>query len=184
MHVVPFLRCFVENPDAQNRYHAKIDKDLENKLLEELPGILKWIVEGARLYMEHGLKAPACVKNAVEEYRSSRDQISDFMYECCEQGDRFKIRATNLVKAFNGWRKDQGQSRPMSAAVVTERLERKGIIKGKSNITVYKGLKLNDEGEEYLKPTNERKTGFVFEILLRQALWLHLRYPIHLILTR
>lgn len=158
MQMVPFLRRFVEHPEANNRYHRAIDKDLEEKKLsDELPGILKWVVDGARMYREQGLNPPSCVCNAVEEYKLSRDFISDFIEECCETGDHFKVKTTAFVKAFNEWRKDQGHRSPMSAAVVAERLERKGFGKKKSSFMCFKGLKLGRNGEEYLKPPAERR---------------------------
>jgi len=156
MQVVPFLRRFVENPDASNKYHGAIDKDLEAKLGDELPGILKWIVEGAVMYREQGLNPPSCVRHAVDEYKLSRDFISDFIDECCDQGDNHRVRTTIFVKAFNEWRKDQGHNRPMTSAVVGERLERKGFGKKKSSFMCFTGLKLRRSGEEYLKPPGER----------------------------
>lgn len=156
MQVVPFLRRFVENPDTKNRYHGAIDRDLEKKLGDELPGILKWIVDGAQMYREQGLNPPSCVCNAVDEYKLSRDFISDFIEECCEEGDSHKVRTTVFVKAFNEWRKDQGHNRPMSAAVLAERLERKGFGKKKSSFMCFTGLKLNDNGIEYNRHPNDR----------------------------
>jgi len=160
MHVVPFLRRFIINPDPDNPYESMIDLDLEDNLTDELPGILQWVVEGARKYREQGLNPPQCVHNAVETYRQSRDYISDFIDECCIVGDDFKVRTTAFAKAINEWRKVCGFRSPMSSPVITERLEYKGFSKGKSNYMIYKGLCLNADGEEYLKPQNERYTGF------------------------
>lgn len=162
IQVVPFLRRFVENPDPANIYEAEIDKDLEDKLSEELPGILNWLVEGARMYIENGLYPPECIKNAVNEYRHSRDFIADFIEECCTTGpvQNIRVRTTAFVQALNEWRKVQGFRSPLPSSVITERLESKGFIKRKSNFQCYKGLTLKPVGEEYLKPVNERRICF------------------------
>ena len=56
-HRVPFLQCYL----------GREDKTLKDTLKEEAPGILAWLVRGARLWIEDGLLAPGCVTRAVEE---------------------------------------------------------------------------------------------------------------------
>lgn len=160
VHVVPFLRSFVSNPDLENPYQAKIDKDLEEKLRKELPGILRWVVEGAKKYLENGLNPPDCVKNAVDDYRLSGDFIVEFIDECCNTGKDLKVRTTAFAQALNEWRKLQGYRSPLSSSVITERLEYKGFIKRKASYMCYKGLELNAIGTEHLKPLHERNLDY------------------------
>lgn len=59
---------------------AEKDSDLPAKLEPELPGILAWIVAGARDYVAHGLgSAPPEVDASTEEYRKSSDRLKEFI---------------------------------------------------------------------------------------------------------
>ena len=62
----------------------KQDKNFSEKLNAELPGILRWAVEGCLLWQSEGLGLPESVKAATADYRSEMDVISDFIEECCE----------------------------------------------------------------------------------------------------
>ena len=63
---------------------SEIDKDLPQKLLSELPGILTWAAKGFRDWMAHGLSEPEAVKRATETYHEEMDDLADFMGEVCE----------------------------------------------------------------------------------------------------
>lgn len=59
---IKLLPFTVVIPDDQQ------DKDLPVKLLDELPGILAWAVEGCRQWLVDGLREPACVRSATGDY--------------------------------------------------------------------------------------------------------------------
>lgn len=170
VNVIPFMRRFINNPDSADLYQSVIDKNLEEKLSKELPGILKWVVDGARLYHEEGLNPPESVNAAVNQYRSSGDVLGDFIEECCDIGAEKKVRTTNFIQSFNEWRRAMGHRQNISAPTITDKLKSKGIAKTKSNFMVYKGLKLNSDGKEYLKPPNERQFC-VYEDYVEPGSW-------------
>ncbi len=59
-------------------------KGLSERLIaEEGPGILAWIVEGAREWARQGLNEPSAVTDATESYREEQDVIGDFLSETC-----------------------------------------------------------------------------------------------------
>ena len=61
----------------------EIDRDLPTKLRTELPGILRWIVEGAVLYYREGLGDPPDVTAATEQYRQESDRLKEFFEDRC-----------------------------------------------------------------------------------------------------
>jgi putative DNA primase/helicase len=71
---IPFK---IQIPDAE------IDKDLPAKLRAELPGILRWMVEGTVLYHREGLGDPPDVVAATEEYRQESDRLKEFFGDRC-----------------------------------------------------------------------------------------------------
>jgi putative DNA primase/helicase len=77
IRLIPFQVRFGE------RGAPEVDKDLPAKLQDELPGILRWIVEGAVEYQEYGLVPPDAVLAATEAYRTEQDALAEFLDECC-----------------------------------------------------------------------------------------------------
>jgi putative DNA primase/helicase len=75
VHLIPFMVTI--QPAAQ-------DRALESKLLEELPGILIWALDGLREYHRIGLSPPEAVIAATDAYRRENDSLAAFLSECCE----------------------------------------------------------------------------------------------------
>jgi putative DNA primase/helicase len=115
-------------------------RDLDLQLTEEAPGILSWLAEGARLYLEEGLEPPEEVKEAGREYRLEADTIARFVAECCELGERHKARASDLQNRYEAFARDQGFS-PVSRNKFGPALESQGFVKARRKDAVfYTGL--------------------------------------------
>ncbi len=76
------------------------DKTLVEKLKSELPGILRWAVEGCRRWKKEGLGIPDSVKAATGEYRKEMDIIGDFIAECCEEAPDAKTPFKDLYERY------------------------------------------------------------------------------------
>jgi putative DNA primase/helicase len=79
------------------------DKHLEEKLMREGPGILNWLLEGAKRWCDEGLKTPAAVTGATDEYRGEMDVIGNFIKERCIQEPDWRVRARELFKVYQDW---------------------------------------------------------------------------------
>ncbi len=79
------------------------DKTLSEKLKAELPGILRWAVEGCLLWQKEGLGVPDLVKSATGDYRAEMDVIADFIAECCEVAPGAKTPFKALYKRYTEW---------------------------------------------------------------------------------
>lgn len=60
-----------------------VDPTLEPALHEEREGILRWMVEGARLWYQSGLTIPPSVQETTKEYRTEQDRVQQFIGDCC-----------------------------------------------------------------------------------------------------
>jgi putative DNA primase/helicase len=80
------------------------DEHLSDKLAAEAPGILLWLVEGARRYLAEGLSAPEAVRAATDGYRTSEDTVGQFL------------------EAHDAWCVDAGVKDPGHWKLVTTRL--------------------------------------------------------------
>ena len=81
------------------------DKDLQQKLDNELPGILNWAIEGYKKWKESGLTKPPAIMETTEQYREEEDSIGQFIEDECEiekntyvQSATFKDRIKNYNK--------------------------------------------------------------------------------------
>jgi hypothetical protein len=87
------------------------DPAIGAKLFAEAPGILNWLIEGARQYLEHGLMVPDQVSAATAEYREDSDPLASFLTQCCEISGLVEdsLRAKDLTAAFQFWMREGGR---------------------------------------------------------------------------
>jgi len=79
------------------------DRNIEDKLERELPGILLWALEGAqRLYHNKGVFTSAGVEE-VKRYRRQQDPMSGFLSDECVVGADQKCHLPDLRDAFSKW---------------------------------------------------------------------------------
>ena len=151
IYAVPFFRTFVDHPDPENIYQAKKDLTLEEELAAELPGILRWVIEGVQIYFAEGLNPPESILKAVKKYRKSGDLVGHFIDECCIVAEKERVKKTDFIRALNAWRKAHGYTKAITSKVITNILESKGHKEYKYNGNPsYFGLVFNGDGESYL----------------------------------
>jgi putative DNA primase/helicase len=76
------------------------DKQLEAKLREEGPGILRWMVEGCLDWQMNGLVRPDVVLSATADYFSEQDTVHQWVEELCKLGPR---QSDTLAVLFKSW---------------------------------------------------------------------------------
>ncbi|MBF0098937.1 MAG: hypothetical protein HQM04_09635 [Magnetococcales bacterium] len=111
------------------------DPKLKGNLIDELPGILKWMVDGCLLWQQEGLGLPAAIADATEEYRSEMDQIGPFIAECCVIGEGYYVKSGELFKAYQSWCRETG-AREVSQTRFGAYLTDQGFISPNSPIRV------------------------------------------------
>lgn len=122
------------------------DPHLADRLKAELPGILRWAVEGCLAWQAGGLGAPAAVREATQTYRDDQDVIGRFLAERCwtptDERDRTRatIKASLLYGAFKSWAEEQGE-RASTLSSFGEALTRRGFQKERTKGGVfYRGI--------------------------------------------
>lgn len=85
------------------------DKELIEKLKDELPGILNWAVRGCLEWQEYGLEIPEKVKLATDAYKSEMDILQAFINDCCIVGPDYEATAKALYKEFSSWCEENGE---------------------------------------------------------------------------
>jgi P4 family phage/plasmid primase-like protien len=133
IRLVPFT---VQIPKEQR------DKTLEEKLHQELPGILAWAVRGCLEWQRLGdLCAPEAVIHATATYREESDAFGRFISECCLVSPQVKVKASELYDAYKRWCEASGEE-DMKSTKFGNRLEEQGFGKEKKGIVWRKGITL------------------------------------------
>src|SRR5690625_2256688 len=119
----------------------KQDKMLGFKLEKELPQILGWMVEGARLYFESGLKEPSIISQRVKEYRSEQDNVEQWLVDNCERDTGYMATNAELFKDFTKYLDDK-QERRISNTIFGRNMGKKFERRRINNATTYIGVRL------------------------------------------
>lgn len=122
------------------------DRDLPDKLREEWPGILNYLIQGFIDYTRDGLQEPEMVSTATDTYRADMDSIGNFLAERCLLAGNFTVKFKSLYEAYRVWCDENGEyaKRKMEFKnLLMERGFRMDEDAGKNNILI--GIGLIDE---------------------------------------
>jgi len=121
------------------------DRGLLHKLDAERSGILNWLIEGIKLYLEQGLAPfiPDEVTAFTEDYRSERDNVGVFAESCINKAEGGEVTGGALYKAYTDWCEVNGL-RAATQRSFGDRLSELGYQKRKGRIYTYLGIKLGD----------------------------------------
>lgn len=93
--------------------HA-LDRDLGQRLRDtELPGILRWAVEGALAWQRSGLNPPVSVLASTSDYRADSDVLGEFFEESATLDPDERVSKNVLFECYAEWCRAAGL-RPMT----------------------------------------------------------------------
>jgi P4 family phage/plasmid primase-like protien len=103
---LPFNAVFSETPVNDE---LPIDRDLEEKLKAEAPGILGWLVAGCRKYLEEGIHPmPDVVRRATEDYQQEEEsEITDFINNRIVGAEGNRLRGMDIYGAYKAWAEEE-----------------------------------------------------------------------------
>jgi putative DNA primase/helicase len=81
----------------------KVNVHLAEELMAEAPGILQWFIEGCLAWQKDGLKPPAAVTAATEQYLGSQDILGEWLAEYCDIGGNYWESAARLFSSWQSW---------------------------------------------------------------------------------
>lgn len=89
-------------------FDAKIeapDKFLDQKLKQELPGILNWAIKGWEIFASnnHALITPLNIEEATLEYRNEMDILARWKNDCLKVHATKKLTLTELHGSYKQW---------------------------------------------------------------------------------
>jgi len=87
----------------------KMDHTLPDKLREEAPGILRWMIDGCLWWQDKKLNPPAAVQVATTEYFEAEDAFSLWVQECCTTRRDDWAPVGELFRSWEKWAKSAGE---------------------------------------------------------------------------
>lgn len=135
------------------------DNSLKERLLEELPGILRWCIEGAMAYAAAGrLEIPSQLFAQRETKQAEFDPLRDFMTACVVMDPTAACPAVDLRRAYERFCEMNGME-AMNVTAFGRRLNEEGLAKDEAMTRAKgsvwrRGAKLSAAGRSYI----ERRT--------------------------
>ena len=130
----------------------RIDGLAKILVTEEGPGILAWIIDGARQFYAAGLQTPAVVKAATAGYAEDEDDLGRFIAErliVADEGAREHVRTVTAVvtAAYQRWCNEEGVEPVNAKRFGMELRTRCGVQAIRSGgRRFYAGLTVADDG--------------------------------------
>lgn len=136
-------------------FRDRMDPDLEPALMAELPGILAWMVRGARDWFENGrglagLAETDSMRAAKAEYRQFTDDLGQFLGELftvSQPGLELKCRISVFYEKYQRWARMNGLDVKSSKAIGSE-MKRRGLDGFRLRSDRYYPVGLNAPREE------------------------------------
>lgn len=140
--VIPFLNHV--SPE-------ETDRELEQKLRAEHPGILRWCVEGAIEWSRVGLMLSTACDDFSSEYKAEMDWLNQFVVEACVVEPQAIVTRSDLYNAYKEWAAERGEY-VLSQTKFVQDMKRAGYfspstnmrISGEKTARVFRGIKVNN----------------------------------------
>lgn len=117
------------------------DRDLPAKLRAEASGILNWMLDGLRAWLDAGLKVPDEVRAATDDYRAESDPVGQFLLAATEPAPGETVRAKDLYSAYCAWCRDNALT-PISNNAFGRKCTDRGIERITIGVVFYRGIRI------------------------------------------
>jgi putative DNA primase/helicase len=129
-------------------FNAKIkhqDGAFEDRLKEEAPGILNWLIQGAVQYAKHRLGECQVVKEATAKARRSSDSVATWINEKCRVDEDAEVQASAAYENYRKLCRANGTA-ALSIPAFGHAMKAKGHPRKSTNrYNVFVGLELREE---------------------------------------
>lgn len=138
----------------------KRDLHLGDKLRAEASGILNWMLDGLRDWMDRGVDAPAGIIEATADYRRDNDPLGRFLEACVTHEAGGRVQSSVMHEVFCAWAKANGASE-WSNKGLTNALKERGFVSKHSGVMWWLNVRLTASVNDFIDHLGKplRKTG-------------------------
>ncbi len=137
----------------------KCDKNLMEKLREELPGILNWLIEGCLQWQQLGLNEPEVVANEISRFRADSNPVKLFLDDRCEDLTGARVQLKDLYQEYLVWC-DENCYTADKVISFGKRMVALGFEKGKSgSVRFWRDLQLKASANLICVPDSTGQDG-------------------------
>jgi len=136
LHLVPYT---VSIPEEEQ------DRHLLDKLRAELPGVLRWAVNGCLEWQLDGLAPPSVITHAVDQYRQESDTLGRFIEEHCGTRPNAQVQTSSFFRQYRDFCQQLGEPN-LSQRDLAGDMERRGYRRRRTTggARIFEGLELRD----------------------------------------
>lgn len=110
--------------------------------------ILKWLLDGYRMYTEVGLNPPACVREATARYARINDRILCFKEDCLEDAPGERVSNGLMYSTYKAWCEDEERGyNPKGSTTFYAEMERFYSRMRSMSVGYFVGVKLKTDTE-------------------------------------
>ncbi|MGY4503743.1 P4 family phage/plasmid primase-like protein [Bradyrhizobium sp. GM24.11] len=131
---------------------AKPDHELEEKLRQEWPGIMRWMIEGCLAWQEEkGIKRPEIVVETTKQYFNEQDLLGQWIEERLERASGSNLATVKAYEAFAQFAAQSGERNPGDIKWFHEQMEQHGFVRGKCHgDRVYRDVRFKSDEPEII----------------------------------
>jgi putative DNA primase/helicase len=136
LHVIPF-NVTIPAPER--------DPSLAERLKDEWPGILQWMLIGCATWQDDGLQPPQSVLDASAQYLATEDAVARWVAERCELRSGFEDTFAKVFASWKAWALLMGEPALSSRAFGEKLFGRFGVTrmeKGNAHVTFCCGIRV------------------------------------------
>ena len=132
-----------------NKHFDEEDRDFSLKeIFEDKDNravILKWLLDGYKMYTEEGLNPPACVREATARYARINDRILCFKEDCLEDAPGERVSNGLLYAKYKEWCEDDERGyNPLGSTSFYTEMDRFYKRVRQNNARCFDGVRLKD----------------------------------------
>lgn len=118
------------------------DLQLVDKLRAEASGILNWMLDGLRSWLDNGLTEPQQISEATAKYFATSDVLGRFLENCTVREIGHRVQSSVLYQVYEAWCKSSGESPWKNRGFSLALDDRGGYERKQSDVVWWLDLKL------------------------------------------
>ncbi|WP_157784049.1 phage/plasmid primase, P4 family [Bradyrhizobium yuanmingense] len=125
------------------------DTKLADKLKAEASGILNWMLDGLRSWLDNGLTEPEEVTTATAKYFATSDVLGRFLENCTVREPGHRVQSSVLHQLYEAWCKSSGET-PWKNKGFSMAMEERGYERKQSDVMWWLDIKMTKSVNDFV----------------------------------